>query len=171
MIDRGIVFAAGRGSRLGELTARYPKVLLDIAGKPLIVRILEGLRRAGLAEVTIVTGHCAEMVEAELGNDDPSPGAAVYMDDGGRIERLVEKPAAGTSTTIWNNAGFGVLGRAIWPTIERLSASERGEYELPRAIAAMVEAGEEVRGVPVDGPWFDVGTPQSLAAARAVSAR
>ncbi len=241
-VTKAVMLAAGRGTRLGAITANYPKPLLEVGGHPIIVRILEGLVSAGITEVTIITGHFAELLEAEVGNgehagiriryarqervegtaralalarefcadgqffagwgdilvrpenyarvlraarfadhvlgvnemEDPALGAAVYVDDPAaldrgepaRVTRLVEKPAPGTSATLWNNAGLCVLGPAIWPEIDRLAPSERGEYELPQAIAALVESGAEVRAVPVVGPWFDVGTPEDLGRAR-----
>ena len=102
--------------------------------------------------------------------DDPYAGAAVYIDsaDGdGLVTRIVEKPQRGSSTTNWNNAGLAVLGASAWDFIDRLTPSPRGEYELPQAVASMVEAGMRVRAVPVEGQWFDVGTPEDLERARA----
>lgn len=99
--------------------------------------------------------------------EDPAAGAAVYVDDDGHVTRIVEKPPPGTSTTNWNNAGLAVLPPDIWPYIDALEKSPRGEFELPQAIANFVEAGGRLKAVPVEGPWFDVGTPESLAAARA----
>ena len=99
--------------------------------------------------------------------DDPSAGAAVYVDESFTVERIVEKPAPGSSTTSWNNAGFGLLGPALWPHLEAATPSTRGEIELPDAITAMMAAGGKVTAVPVDGSWFDVGTLETLEAARA----
>lgn len=93
--------------------------------------------------------------------DDPWEGAAVYR-DGERITRIIEKPARGTSTTCWNNAGVMVLTPALWSVLESLEPSPRGEYELPVGIGRMVESGYDVRGVEFDGFWSDVGRPEEL---------
>ena len=97
---------------------------------------------------------------------DPTSGAAVYVDDHLRVTRIIEKPAPGTSTTNWNNGGLFVLPAGIWAFIDALRVSARGEYELPQAIAAYVASGANLRAVPIEGPWFDVGTAANLDAAR-----
>lgn len=136
----------------------------------------EGPFFAGWGDIVVDPANYGRVIEgasetcAALGLnhvEDPWAGAAVYLDDSMRVTRLVEKPPRGTSTTNWNNAGLHVLPPAIWAHIDALQPSARGEYELPQAIAAMIAAGVPVRGVPIAGPWFDVGTPESLAAARA----
>jgi len=93
--------------------------------------------------------------------DDPWEGAAVYR-DGDRITRIVEKPPRGTSSTRWNNAGVMVLTPIVWPILEGLAPSPRGEYELPVGIGRMVEMGLDVRGVEFDAFWSDVGRPEEL---------
>jgi NDP-sugar pyrophosphorylase family protein len=94
--------------------------------------------------------------------DDPWQGAAVYLDDTGRVTRLEEKPPRGTSSTPWNNAGMMVLTDPIFEYARRLQPSMRGEYELPQAVAAMIADRRHVRAVPVRGFWSDVGTPADL---------
>ena len=93
--------------------------------------------------------------------DDPWEGAAVYRDDD-RVTKVVEKPPRGTSSTRWNNAGVMVLTQAVWPVLEQLGPSPRGEYELPVGIGRMIELGFDVRGVEFDGFWSDVGRPEEL---------
>ncbi len=44
----------------------------------------------------------------------------------------------------------------------------RGELELTDAIAALIDDGCRVVSAQVLGPWFDIGTPESLAAANNV---
>jgi NDP-sugar pyrophosphorylase family protein len=61
-----IVMAAGEGRRLRPLTERYPKPVLPIDGRPVIVTLLHEVRAAGIERVTVVTGHLAEQVERLL---------------------------------------------------------------------------------------------------------
>lgn len=131
---------------------------------------------AGWGDIVVGTENYANVLAAASGAEavlavnevvDPSSGGAVYVDRDWRVTRLVEKPPSGSSTTRWNNAGLMVLPPAIWPFVESLAPSSRGEYELPQAVAAAIEQGMRTRAVPIAGPWFDVGTPESLAAARA----
>jgi glucose-1-phosphate thymidylyltransferase len=50
----------------------------------------------------------------------------------------------------------------VWPVLEELPPSARGEYELPQGIARMVEMGRDVRAVEFEGLWSDVGRPEEL---------
>jgi dTDP-glucose pyrophosphorylase len=63
MIDRAVVLAAGRGTRLGELTADTPKPLLDVGGHSCLERVLVGLAQAGIHRLALITGHAAQQVE------------------------------------------------------------------------------------------------------------
>jgi|SRR3989344_5117311 len=57
---KAIILAAGRGSRMGILTAEKPKCLTILNGKPLIEHQISALTQAGLKEIGIVTGYMAE---------------------------------------------------------------------------------------------------------------
>ncbi len=68
MIERALIFAAGRGERMRPLTDVTPKPLLEVGGKQLIVRHLEKLAAAGVREAVINTSHLAEQFPAALGD-------------------------------------------------------------------------------------------------------
>ncbi len=60
---QAIIMAAGRGSRLGELTAGKPKSFIQINGKKLIDYNLKLLQIYGVKEIIIVTGYQCEAFE------------------------------------------------------------------------------------------------------------
>jgi L-glutamine-phosphate cytidylyltransferase len=55
-VSQAVVLAAGRGSRLGTLTADTPKCLLDVGGRPLLDWTLAALQQAGIDRVLVVGG-------------------------------------------------------------------------------------------------------------------
>ena len=61
---KAIILAAGRGSRMKNLTDEIPKCMLEFRGKPLIEWQLASLRSAGINEIGIVTGYKKEITES-----------------------------------------------------------------------------------------------------------
>lgn len=60
---RALILAAGRGSRMRELTQSHPKALVELNGRSLIQRQLDALRQGGATEIGIVTGYRASCFE------------------------------------------------------------------------------------------------------------
>ncbi len=58
-----IIPVAGVGSRLRPHTYTQPKVLLNVAGKPILGHILDRLSRDGITSATIVVGYLGDLVE------------------------------------------------------------------------------------------------------------
>lgn len=58
---KAIILAAGRGSRMSDLTAERPKCLIKLKGKPLIEWQLEAIRAAGINDIAVVTGYKNEL--------------------------------------------------------------------------------------------------------------
>jgi choline kinase len=57
---KAIILAAGRGSRMKDLTEEQPKCLVELRGKSLLDWQLDSLRSAGIDEIAIVTGYQRE---------------------------------------------------------------------------------------------------------------
>lgn len=57
---QAIIMAAGKGSRLGDITKGKPKSFIEIHGKKLIEYNLNILRKIGVEEIIIVTGYCKD---------------------------------------------------------------------------------------------------------------
>lgn len=65
---KAVLLAAGKGTRMRELTHELPKPMLPVQGRPILEHILEGLRDAGVREACLVTGWRAEVIEDHFGD-------------------------------------------------------------------------------------------------------
>src|ERR1041385_272399 len=59
---RAIIPVAGFGSRLRPHTFTVPKVLLNVAGKPILGHILDKVIESGFTEATIIVGHLGDKI-------------------------------------------------------------------------------------------------------------
>ncbi len=65
---KAVILAAGKGTRMRELTDEVPKPMLRVQGKPILEHILVGILAAGVRDFFIVTGHRAETIENHFGD-------------------------------------------------------------------------------------------------------
>jgi len=63
---KAMIFAAGLGTRLGELTKARPKALADINGRTLLHRTVEKLAAAGFDELMVNIHHHPEQMMEEI---------------------------------------------------------------------------------------------------------
>jgi dTDP-glucose pyrophosphorylase len=61
-IDKAVILAAGRGTRMRELTVDVPKPMIAVRGKPVLQHIVERLREAGVCRFLLIVGYHAETV-------------------------------------------------------------------------------------------------------------
>ena len=107
-------------------------------------------------------GQVCDMLFAVVEVEDPHQGAAIYFDEEYRISDIIEKPKPNTSKTHWNSAGIYITQPSLFPHLNTILPSSRGEYELPDAIKSLIAAGGDVRAFPLKGWWADVGRPQDV---------
>jgi dTDP-glucose pyrophosphorylase len=92
-IERAVILAAGRGTRMRELTADLPKPMIAVRGKPVLQHIVEGLRDAGTRDCLIVVGYRAHAVRDFFGDGSRYNVAIQYktqtvQDGTGRVVEL-----------------------------------------------------------------------------------
>jgi glucose-1-phosphate thymidylyltransferase len=229
-VMKGLILAAGLGTRLRPLTSLRPKSSIPVANRPLLAYAIEALVDAGVSDVGIIVSpetigglkqtverldlevpvtfvtqdeprglaHAVETAQPYLG-DDPfvmyladnlferdlrafvahyRPGVSAVMGlievsdprsfgvaevDGDRVTALVEKPEQPRSNLAV--AGVYVFGPEIHEAIDGLQPGAKGEYQITDAVQRLVERGDTVLGVQLEGWWKDTGRPPEILAA------
>ncbi|MCX7846244.1 MAG: nucleotidyltransferase family protein [Dictyoglomaceae bacterium] len=91
---------------------------------------------------------------------DLSLGGAVFLekkDNILRVKDIIEKPKEKVDTN-WNQTGIFVLKPIIFKYLEKITPSERGEYEFTSAIKIMLEDSLDIRPFFIKGFPLEIGT-------------
>lgn len=95
MSMRAIIPVAGVGSRLRPHTYTLPKVLLHVAGKPILGHIIDKIVEEGIGEATFVVGHMSDKIREYV--------TAAYPDF--RAEYVEQEERLGLGHAIWLSRG------------------------------------------------------------------
>lgn len=81
---KAMVFAAGLGTRLRPFTLEHPKALVPVGGVPMLQRVIEKLRVAGVTEMVVNVHHFAGQIEQFL-RDNDNFGITIHVSDERRL--------------------------------------------------------------------------------------
>jgi len=65
---KGLILSGGKGTRLRPITYTSAKQLVPVANKPVLFRVIEAIKEAGIADIGIVVGDTAPEIKAAVGN-------------------------------------------------------------------------------------------------------
>ncbi len=67
---KAVILAAGEGQRMRPLTATRPKVMLPVAGRPILEHLLNEVKAAGITEFVFIVGYCDKQVRSYFGSGE-----------------------------------------------------------------------------------------------------
>ena len=112
MINKAVLLAAGRGTRMRNLTNDLPKPMLPVRGKPVLQHIVQGLRGVGVRDFCIIVGWRADAVRDHFGVGSKfgiciEYATQVEQDGTGKVVELAHHPGS-----FWSEA-LGLARRAL----------------------------------------------------------
>lgn len=85
-MKRAMILAAGRGERMGALTAESPKPLLKVGGCYLIEHAILAIKQAGIKEIVINISWQAEKIKQALQGGEDYGVKILYSEESERLE-------------------------------------------------------------------------------------
>lgn len=144
-VSKAVILAAGRGTRMKDLTADCPKPMLPLNGRPMLAHLIEAVETAGITDILLVVRYKAEMVEEYFREHPPARARLTYVrqpsQDGTGSAALLAREFAGDEPFLLT---FGDI--IVEPSIyARLIESVEGA----KAVLALKRIDDPYRGAAV----------------------
>jgi dTDP-glucose pyrophosphorylase len=173
-VNKAVLLAAGRGTRMRELTEALPKPMLHVRGKPVLQHIVEGLRETGLANLMIVVGWRAEAVKEFFGDGSKFGVRIEYQtqtvpDGTGRVVALAREFAGNDpfllsyGDILIGQENYGRIRDSLAPSVEAVVTVKRMDDVSQGGAVFVNDAFEltDLREKPKPGepasPWYNAG--------------
>ncbi|MEI8233843.1 MAG: nucleotidyltransferase family protein [Verrucomicrobiota bacterium] len=171
-VQKAMLLAAGRGTRMRELTDDLPKPMIAVRGKPILQHIIEGLALAGITDILIVVGYRKEVVTEFFGDGSTFGVRITYatqavQDGTGRVVEL-GKAFAGADPFVLSYGDI-LVDPANYRRLVRLDGAEalisvKRNEDVSKGGAVFVNERFELTdlrekpkpGEPVS-PWYNAG--------------
>jgi glucose-1-phosphate thymidylyltransferase len=122
---RAIIPVAGVGSRLRPHTYTHPKVLLNVAGKPIIAHIMDKIVDEGIKKATIIVGYLGDRIRNYLESNYTIELDFIYQEERRGLGHAIYM----AKDTFKNDPLFIILGDTIFD-VELKEALKRKESSL-----------------------------------------
>jgi dTDP-glucose pyrophosphorylase len=171
-VKKAVILAAGRGTRMRELTNDLPKPMIAVRGKPILQHIVEGLRAAGVNEILLVVGYREDVVRDFFGDGSAFGVSVSYVrqvtqDGTGRVVELARDFTGedgfilSYGDILLDPRNYGVLAA---PGDEEAIVSVKHSEDVSKGGAVFVDADfnmTDLREKPKPGeptsPWYNAG--------------
>lgn len=132
-----MILAGGRGSRLLPMTSETPKPMIEVAGRPILERIVTHLVGFGFHRIALSVGYLSGTIEQHFGNGDRF---------GCRIEYLREDP----STPLGTGGPLSLL-QSVFPDLADPVLVVNGDLITQFDVAGLLESHSAMKAMATIG--------------------
>lgn len=156
------------GVRLTYILQEQPRGLAHAAkvaqgfvqDEPFVMYLGDNIFQYGLKEaVKLYNLHQPNAITLLYEVPDPRAYGVAEL-EGDRVVRVVEKPKEPRSN--WVLTGAYIFDPTVFPVIDRLEPSWRGEYEITDAIQGLIDEDRKVMPFFLRGWWVDTGNADDM---------
>jgi len=94
---KAMILAAGKGTRVRPITQALPKPMIPLVRKPIMVSIVEHLRRYGVKQIMVNTSHLAPLIENYFRDGDAFGLQMAYSFEGYKVGDEIQGEALGSA--------------------------------------------------------------------------
>lgn len=146
-ITQAIILAAGEGQRLKPFTKLMPKVMLPIAGKPILEYVVEALAENGVRRIVMVVGYRKEHVQDHFGSGQAWGVEIEYVTQPKQlgVAHALKQARALADERFFVIAGDNLIGRETIAPLIRISPNAllvKPHEDTARYKAVLIEGGQ-----------------------------
>ncbi len=170
-ITKAVLLAAGRGTRMRELTLDVPKPMIPVRGKPILLHILEGMRAAGVTDFLIIVGYRADVVTSYFGDGSRFGAGVSYetqvvQDGTGRVVELARAFCGDDAFLLSygdilvepsNYAALAVLEETGTVSVKRNEDVSKGGAVFVDDNFRLIDLREKPKPGEPTSPWYNAG--------------
>jgi dTDP-glucose pyrophosphorylase len=171
-VTKAVLLAAGKGTRMKDLTNELPKPMLEVRGKPILQHIIEGLKAAGVSRFCIIVGYKAGAVREFFGDGSKfgvqiTYATQVVQDGTGRVIELA-RDFAGDDPFVLSYGDILISPENYRRLVElgdfdALVSVKHNEGEIAKGGCVIVNDRFELTDLiekpagPAPSPWYNAG--------------
>ena len=172
-MNKAVLLAAGRGTRMRDLTQELPKPMLEVRGKPVLQHIVEGLRDTGLTNLLVIVGWRADVVRNFFG-DGSELGVGIryetqtVQDGTGRVVALAREFAGNDPFLLsygdilvgaenYSRISDALEGAEAVLTVKRSDDVSQGGAVFLNEKFELTDLREKPRPGELTSPWYNAG--------------
>lgn len=76
---KAVILAAGKGTRMKDITKTIPKPMVLVNGKPMLEHIVRAIKTAGITSIGMVVGYKKEMIHQHFGTGEKFGVSITYI--------------------------------------------------------------------------------------------
>ena len=159
MVNKIVILAAGKGTRMMPMTKYIPKVLININGKPFLYYVMKNVLKAGYDDIAIISGYKGEKIREfldEFGFKAKLISQKKRLGTGHALKQVKDFVNGGSFAVICGDNLYSARDLSAIKNINKFCYVSGMEHHMPEKYGVLIEDGRILKKI-VEKPKSFVG--------------